>query len=64
MGPVGHPVFPRHQIRVHLASSGHPILGDDAYGGQPWGKRWTCHRMLRLEKLQQAVAAVGWCRHM
>lgn len=35
----------RHQIRVHLAAAGHPILGDDAYGGNPWGERGGSYRM-------------------
>jgi 23S rRNA pseudouridine1911/1915/1917 synthase len=27
-----------HQIRVHLAERGHPVVGDPLYGGRRWGK--------------------------
>lgn len=36
-----------HQLRVHLAQQGHPILGDALYGGHP-AKRMYLHA-LRLE---------------
>jgi len=36
-----------HQLRVHLASLGHPILGDDLYGGEAFAKaeRLLLHAM-------------------
>ncbi|MDL1949124.1 RNA pseudouridine synthase, partial [Acidobacteria bacterium ACD] len=42
-----------HQIRVHLAHAGHPIVGDDLYGGA------TRHRGVRDPRLRAAFAAVG-----
>lgn len=36
-----------HQLRVHLAALGHPILGDDLYGGEATGRaeRLLLHAM-------------------
>lgn len=33
----------KHQIRVHMASLGHPIIGDTRYGGEPWRSRIALH---------------------
>jgi 23S rRNA pseudouridine1911/1915/1917 synthase len=41
-----------HQIRVHLSAKGHPIAGDDFYGG---ATRW---RGVRDPKLREALAGL------
>jgi 23S rRNA pseudouridine1911/1915/1917 synthase len=41
-----------HQIRVHLAAHGHPIVGDDLYGG---ATRW---RGIRDSERRRALASV------
>lgn len=33
----------RHQIRAGLAHLGHPILGDELYGGREWSGRFGLH---------------------
>jgi 23S rRNA pseudouridine1911/1915/1917 synthase len=44
----------RHQIRVHLASAGHPLAGDSLYGGSPIaaladGRFWLHLRRVELD---------------
>lgn len=57
----------RHQIRLHLAAAGFPILGDDAYGGHPWGDRSGSYRMflhahrLELPLADEAAVIVAPC---
>jgi RluA family pseudouridine synthase len=43
-----------HQIRVHLASKGHPVVGDDLYGGPRW-------RGVRDRELRDALSS---CRRL
>ncbi|RZS34979.1 RluA family pseudouridine synthase [Corticibacter populi] len=37
-----------HQIRVHTASGGHPIAGDDKYGDFDWNRRLARHGLPRM----------------
>jgi 23S rRNA pseudouridine955/2504/2580 synthase len=52
-----------HQIRVHLASNGHPIAGDDKYGDFEWNKalqkRGFKRMFLHAWKLQFAHPATN-----
>jgi 23S rRNA pseudouridine1911/1915/1917 synthase len=43
-----------HQVRVHMASTGHPLLGDPVYGGSPKEHR---ELLKRLEFHRQALHA-------
>ncbi len=51
-----------HQIRVHLAHAGHPIVGDDLYGGPR-------HRAIREPELRRCLdpgrpLLHAWCLHL
>ena len=43
-----------HQIRVHLAHIGHPVMGDPAYG-----KGFSASRSMLSESARDALASLG-----
>ncbi len=47
-----------HQIRVHLASQGAPILGDAVYGGEPSQRLWLEAWRLELPTPRAGVTSV------
>jgi len=49
----------RHQIRVHLAQTGHPIAGDTLYGGPPLGALADGRFWLHLAEIEFRSPASG-----
>lgn len=48
-----------HQIRVHMAHVGHPLLGDTLYGAQAWAKACAPRQMLHAWKLEFTHPVTG-----
>ena len=51
-----------HQIRVHAAHAGHPLLGDDKYGDRERNAEFKRHGLKRIFLHAQSVA-FEWPRH-
>lgn len=52
----------RHQIRVHLAHAGHPIVGDTLYGGPPTPELPASRFWLHLAEIEFDSPASGHAR--
>lgn len=57
-----------HQLRVHMAHHGHPILGDDKYGDRTLNRRYRTKlclwcEFLSLEGLSFHAPAPDWLNH-
>ncbi|MCE2532273.1 MAG: RluA family pseudouridine synthase [Acidimicrobiia bacterium] len=49
-----------HQIRVHLAAIGHPLLGEEVYGSAPAELSQTAKAALRLDRPALHAALLGF----
>lgn len=52
----------RHQIRVHLANAGFPIIGDELYGGPASDHLESTRFWLHLSEMEFESPASGTCR--
>jgi 23S rRNA pseudouridine1911/1915/1917 synthase len=49
-----------HQIRVHLASVGHPLMGDELYGGKKSGLPGLKRQFLHAKKIEVQLPDKTW----
>ena len=49
-----------HQIRVHLASIGHPLMGDELYGGKRTQLKGLLRQFLHAKKIEVRLPDGAW----